>query len=191
MNEEHQATRTQKLKATRFTTPIQPQTHKGASSHYFQGGYGAKYVKAVFLTFECLPLLLLKATRTVSASPLWLWPSTWSLCWLQMATSSALSREQQKAGRVMGWPLNPINALPPLIGRQHNLTACLWLLTMLPAEAVLLHPCSLVLPVPTLGLGPASYFLQWGTRARHLEKQWSLPLWEASRTVTQILDFGD
>lgn len=121
----------------------------------------------------------------MSASPPWLRPSTWTLRWLQMATSSALSHEQQRAGRVTGWPLNPIKALPPLVSRQHNLTAFFWLLTVLLGEAVLLRPCSLVLPSPSLGSGPASYFLPWGTWAGHLEKQWSFPSGRLQGQVTQ------
>lgn len=125
----------------------------------------------------------------MSASPPWLRPSTWTLRWLQMATSSALSHEQQRARRVTGWPLNPIKALPPLVSRQHNLTAFFWLLTMLLGEAVLLRPCSLVLPSPSLGSGPASYFLSWGTWAGHLEKQWSFPFGSLQGQVTQTFAY--
>lgn len=174
--------------------PFSPRPTKEPALIIFKGGYGAKYVKAVLLTFECLLLLLLKATRAVSASPPWIWPSTWSPHWLQMATSSALSCEQQRARRVTEWPLNPINALPPLIGRQYNLTAWFWLLTMLLGEAVFLYPRS-CLPL-SLGLGPAYYFLPRGTGAGCLEKQWSLPLWRGSfedslHKPLHMMDFGD
>lgn len=95
-----------------------------------------------------------------------------------MATSSDLSRRQQRAGRVTGWPLQPTNAPPLLLGRHDNLTACPWLLTMLIGEAVFLQSCSWILLFPILGLAPASYFLPQDTRAGHLETDWSFPLWE-------------
>lgn len=88
---------------------------------------------------------------------------------LQMATSSDLSRRQQRAGRVTGWPLQPTNAPPLLLGRHDNLTACPWLLNMLIGEAVFLQSCSWILLFPILGLAPASYFLPQDTRAGHLE----------------------
>lgn len=132
MSKEHQASRTQKLKVTRFTTSIEPCAHKELGSHYFQGGCGAKHAGAALLTLECChcchrgppawcQLYLMAPVLHVKPGQ------------LQMATSSKLSREPLRADHparcqeeLWGGHLTPAT-LSFTRGRQNDLIVGVWL----------------------------------------------------------------